>query len=231
MENPYVSPEVTEMVETDAVVKYRRSLTAMAQGVMCVMLSFVVAITCMIVGNLVEMWLRLEIINGANVVGLSLFCGLQFIGAMYCYSAADVFAENGKLLIFSCGILFVSAILLRYFTVHPLSSDVWSFVAMLLFGCSCWCWQVFLLRLARRTESRWLTLAARLVLLTFTIAGFATMSFFAIASQPGFPLPVGVALFSGFAYFGLYAVLLIGLWKRLWMLVVRSQEGVADVGE
>lgn len=236
-DNFYASPEAVEQVDSDELREYRRTLGRLARGLMWVMLSFVAAVGAALV---TEAFLRNYLaawVDVAGIVFIGAFCGLQLLGAVYCWLGAEGFVENGRLLIAASGVLSVVMLFFGYMTkIGP------PILAMLAFGFSCWCWQVFLLRLARKVESLWLTWNAWLVIATFSVAGFATLAVFGIDKfgppvihyQPT-PLQeflnvcqsvgVGIAMISGFAYFGLYAIVLIGLWKRLWTLVARAWEG------
>lgn len=216
--NPYSSPEAVEQVDSEPLREYRRTLGLLARGLMCVMMSITLAW-----GYGLSEW-SFVLDNVVWYAFLAVFCGLQLVGAVYCWRGAAGGMPGWRTLIVASAALAVPAVVFGHWSWRIECEPF--FIAMLFFGFSCWCWQAFLLLLARQMKSRWLTWTAVLVLGTFSIAGFSTLAAFGGRHEPF----VYVAMRSGFAYFGLYAILLIGLWKRLWSLVARSWEGEAELG-
>ncbi len=220
-ENYYASPEVVERVDTDVLREYRWSLIWLARGMMGMILSFVLGVG---MAWLTEVfWWRyfLQYYNWSWALGFGMFCVLQLLGAVMCWIGASRLRWDAKWLIPLSGVLFVLMFGVGFIEAQVNSPPLIS--AMLVFGFSCWAWQAFLLWMAWWMESRWLMVTAGLVLLTFSIAGFATMYVFL---QLRDCWQMWLAMISGVGYFGLYAILLIGTLKRLWTLVARSLEGV-----
>lgn len=242
-ENLYASPEAVQRVDSQPLREYRRTLGLLARGLMWVMLSFVIgyaaswACTLMLRPSNDFFW-TMEV---PTYVGLTVFWVLQIVGMVYCLVGAGGFVKAGRWLLAGCGVM-LAVMLIFYLALEW--KDGPPVPVMLFFGFGCWCWQVFLLLLAWKTKSRWLMGVAVLVLLTFSVAGFATMAVFGL----NFPLFVSTgeienmtpqeklnyewqcavfqtAITSGMAYFSLYALLLIGLWVRLWKLIARAWEG------
>lgn len=210
-ENLYASPEEVRVADSMELRAYRRSLGWLGRGLMWMILSLAVAWGYV----LTEWFFHSLLLLDAWYVVLIVFCVLQLIGMVYCWRGAAMFRTDWHGLVVISGVLFVVTLVFTHLT--EAGSPI---LAMLFFGFSCWCWQLFLLLTARQLESRWMTRTAGLTLLSFSIAGFATLAFFGDDMES----IVTVAMISGFAYFGLYAILLVGLWKRVWTLIARSME-------
>jgi len=172
---------------------------------------------------------------GALVCGLG-FVGIQFVSLRYCRQCPAEVVRRGKTWVLASEVfygLFCLALLVMVFV--PLlrwsyGSEIFlatllGWIAVWSFGISGWFWQYFLISLAREIKSSVGTVAGWGVILLFSVAGFCTMFFFGVMETDYFFCQVAdilglgeaamyTAMISGFAFMGLYACLLAGLWWR-----------------